>query len=214
MLTLVLPEIEQYATDHTSPLPQHPDTLMQVTHDTMDFPQMISGPIEGTLLQFLVWISGARRVLEIGTFAGFSAQMMAAGLPEDGTVITCEINPEAEKLAKDYFKRGPNGHKIDMRMGPAQETLKGLAPPFDLVFVDADKQSYAPYYERSLELLSPKGILVVDNVLWSGRVLDPQDETDHALAQFNEHVRQDTRVQHVLLPIRDGIMLIRRKGGF
>ena len=128
-------------------------------------------------------------------------------------MIICEINPEAEKLAKDYFKRGANGHKIDMRMGPAQETLKGLAPPFDLVFIDADKQSYAPYYERSLELLSPKGIIVVDNVLWSGRVLDPQDETDHALAQFNEHVRQDTRVQHVLLPIRDGIILIRRNGG-
>lgn len=210
MLTLVSPELEQYAVDHTTPLPNLLQELIRVTYEEMDSPQMLSGPIEGRLLQFLVFATRAERVLEIGTFTGFSSQMMAENLPESGTVVTCEIDPKAAEMARFYFNKSPHGHKIDLRIGPALETLRSLSGSYDLVFIDADKTNYIAYYERSLELLSPNGIIVVDNVLWSGRVLDPKDEADHAIVQFNRFVREDVRVQHVLLTVRDGIMVIRR----
>lgn len=203
-------EIEEYAVQHTTPLPELLEELTHVTHERLESPQMLTGPLEGMLLQFLVWALGARRVLEIGTFSGFSAQMMAAALPDDGVLVTCEVDPQAEAVAREYFARSPHGHKIDLRMGPALETLQSLSGPFDLVFIDADKENYVSYYERALELLAPRGLIVVDNVLWGGRVLDPQRESDHAIVQFNERVRQDPRVRHVLLTVRDGVMLIRR----
>ena len=176
----------------------------------MQSPQMLTGPIEGTLLQFLVWTAGAKSVLEIGTFSGFSANMMAAGLPHDGVVVTCEKDPEAVEMAREYLRRSPHGHKVDIRVGDALDTLKSLTGPFDLVFIDGEKTEYQDYYERALELLSPRGIIVVDNVLWGGRVLDPAEASDHAIATFNRRLRQDPRVKHVLLPVRDGIMLVRR----
>ena len=211
MLSLVSPEIEQYAVDHTSRMPAYLEELTRVTYENMASPQQLTGPIEGMLLQFLVWATSARRVLEIGTFTGFSAQMMAAALPDDGVVVTCDIDPKAAELARKYFDKSPHGHKIELHMGQAMETLKSLIGPFDLVFIDADKENYVGYYDRALELLSPRGIIAVDNVLWSGRVLNPADETDRAIAQLNQHVRQDSRVRHVLLPVRDGVMLVHRE---
>ena len=178
-----------------------------MTYEEMAVPQQLIGPVQGMLLQVLVWGSGARRVLEKGTFTGFSAQMMAAALPDDGVVVTCDIDPKAAKLARDYFNKSPHGHKIDLRMGPALETLESLQGPFDLVFIDADKSNTIAYYERAMELLSPRGIVAVDNVLGGGGVLDPDAEAHNAMAQFNRHVRQDPRVRHVLLPIRDGLTL-------
>ena len=210
MLALVSPEIEKYAVEHTSPLPGHLEELTRFTYEKMSMPGMLSGPIEGTLLQFLAWATDARRVLEIGCFTGFSAQMMAAALPEGGTVVTCEIDPETARVAQAHFDKSPQGHKIDLRLGPALETIRTLDGPVDLVFIDADKTGYVDYYERSLDLLADKGIIVVDNVLWGGRVLHPESEEDHAIAAFNTHVAQDPRVRHVLLPIRDGVMLVRR----
>ena len=210
MLTLVSQEIEDYAVAHTSPLPPLLDELTQFTYDNMDIPQMLSGPIEGTLLQFLAWASGATRVLDVGTFTGFSAQMMSAVLPDDGVVVTCELDETHAGVARKYADRSPHGHKIDIRLGPALNTLASLNGPFDLVFVDAEKTEYVQYYELALEILSPRGIIAIDNVLWGGRVLDPQDESDHSIAAFNEHVNSDDRVRHVLLPIRDGVMLVHR----
>ena len=210
MISLVAPEIDQYAVEHTTPLPDYLEELVRVTHQKMAGPQMLSGPIEGMLLQFLVRAIGARRVLEIGTFTGFSALMMAAALPDDGTLVTCEIDPKAADVAREYFRKSPDGHRIELRMGPALQTLKSLEGPFDLVFIDADKTNYTRYYERSLELLSPRGIIAVDNVLWSGRVLKPEAEDDHAIAELNRRVSEDARVRHVLLPVRDGVMLISR----
>ena len=113
-------------------------------------------------------------------------------------------------MARQHFAKTPHGHKIELRLGEALETLEALNGPFDLVFIDADKEGYIAYYDRALELLSPKGIIAVDNVLWGGRVLDPKSESDHAIVKFNRHVRQDPRVRHVLLPVRDGVMLVRR----
>jgi caffeoyl-CoA O-methyltransferase len=171
---------------------------------------MLTGPVEGMLLQFLVWATGARRVLEIGTFTGFSAQMMAEALPDDGLLVTCENDPKAAILAIEYFSKSPHGHKIELRMGPALETMRSMTVPFDLVFIDADKEAYVDYYDQALELLSARGIIVVDNVLWGGRVLNPSEPSDHAIAKFNTHVRGDSRVRHVMLPVRDGVMLVRR----
>ena len=210
MTRLVSAEIERYAIDHTTPLPTYLADLVRETKEKRGSVGMLSGPVVGTLLQFLVCASGARRVLEIGTFTGFSAQMMAAALPDDGVLVTCDINEESAELALEYFGKSPHGHKIDLRMGPALQTLETLTGPFDLVFIDADKSGYVDYYERALELLSPRGIIVVDNVLWSGQVLNPISDTDHAIARFNRHVRDDPRVRHVLLPVRDGLMLVHR----
>ena len=155
--------------------------------------------------------TGARRILEIGMFAGFSAQMMAAALPDDGRLITCDIDPKAIALAKKYFARSPHGHKIEVREGPALDTIRTLEGPFDLVFIDADKGNYTNYYEAVLPLLAPNGVIAVDNVLWSGRVLDPREKDDQAIVAFNERVRADERVTAVMVPIRDGLTLIRRK---
>ena len=137
--------------------------------------------------------------------------MMAAALPEDGQLITCDVNPKAIEIAKSFFARSPHGRKSTVREGPALETLKTLAPPFDLVFIDADKENYTNYYEASLPLLGPNGVIAVDNVLWSGNVLDPKDDSGKAIVAFNDHVQADERVTNVILTVRDGLMLIRRK---
>ncbi len=211
MLTLVPEEIDNYAAAHSTPLPALLEELVTVTREkTGERAQMLSGQLEGTLLHLLAASLGARRILEIGTFTGFSALMMAAALPDDGKLITCEINPKAISIARSFFQRSPHGRKIEVREGPALETLKALEGPFDLVFIDADKESYIAYYEAALSLLAPNGLIAVDNVLWSGRVLNPEDDSGRAIAAFNEHVRRDPRVTQVILTIRDGVMLIRR----
>jgi len=212
MLRLLPDTIEDYALQHTTPLPPLLNELMATTRERMGRrAAMLSGPVEGALLQTLIAANGARRILELGTFTGFSALVMAAALPDDGQLITCDVDPEATTIARDYWARSPDGHKIELRLGPALETIRTLHGPFDLVFVDADKPAYKDYYEATLPLLAPLGVMVVDNVLRRGHVLDPQDEAARATAAFNDHVRQDPRVQHVLLTVRDGIMLVRHK---
>lgn len=212
MLTLVPEEIDNYAAAHSTPLPALLEELVTVTREkTGERAQMLSGQLEGTLLHVLAVSLGAHRILEIGTFTGFSALMMAAALPEDGKLITCEINPKAISIARSFFQRSPHGRKIEVREGPALETLKALEGPFDLVFIDADKENYIAYYEAALSLLAANGLIAVDNVLWSGRVLNPEDDSSRAIAAFNEHVRQDQRVTQVILTVRDGVMLIRRR---
>jgi caffeoyl-CoA O-methyltransferase len=208
----VLPEgIEKYVATFSTPVPPLLHELIATTQrETGQQSVMLSGQVEGGLLQALVFATGARRVLELGTFTGFSAQMMAAALPPDGTLITCDIDPRAIATARRFFDRSPQGSKIELREGPALETMARLEGPFDLVFIDADKDNYTNYYEAALPLLGPRGLIVVDNVLWSGRVLDPQDERDRAIASFNEHVRNDPRVAVVILTVRDGLSLIRK----
>ncbi|MYE45258.1 MAG: methyltransferase domain-containing protein [Chloroflexi bacterium] len=210
LLTLVPEEIEEFARRHTTPLPPHLEELARFTLEEMEYGLMLSGPIEGGLLQFLAWATGAKRVLELGCFTGFSAQMLAAELPDDGEVITCEIDRETAEIARRYADEGPDGQKIEIRVGPALETLETLEGPFDLVFIDADKNPYIDYYEASLELLADKGIIAVDNVLLNGRVTNPESRSGQRMAAFNAHVAADPRVKQVLLPVRDGVMLIRR----
>lgn len=212
LLTLVPEEIERYAMAHTTALPPLLDELIAVTQERFgQRARMLSGQLEGTLLQLLIASMGARRVLEIGTFTGFAAQMMAAALPDDGELITCDVDPKAIEVARSFFERSPHGRRISLRGGPALETIRSLEPGFDLVFIDADKENYVNYYEATLPLLAPDGLIVVDNVLWSGRVLDPKDDSDRAIVAFNDHIARDERVSQVILTVRDGVMLIRKR---
>lgn len=203
--------LEKYAYDHTSPEPDLLQRLSVETYAKMQMPQMLTGRLEGRLLNLLARISGARKVLEIGTFTGYSALSIAEGLPEDGTVMTCEIDPANAAMAQRYFDASPHGRKIEIRLGPALETLAGLQGPFDLVFIDADKENYPWYYEKTMELVRPGGLILVDNTLWSGLVLEPHDRESIAIDTLNKRIAKDARVENVLVTIRDGLQVVRRK---
>ncbi|MHB8875191.1 MAG: O-methyltransferase [Myxococcaceae bacterium] len=181
--------------------------LQHETRQTMESPGMMVGPVEGAFLRMLVRLTRARRVLEIGTFTGYSALMMAEGLPGDGELITCDLDPRAVAVARRYFEQSPHGRKISVRLGPALETLRGLQGPFDLVFIDADKEHYPDYYDAVFPMVRPGGLIVGDNALWSGRVLSPRSESDRAIVAFDDQVALDERVEKVLLPVRDGMMI-------
>jgi len=199
--------VEQFAHDHTEPETDLYVRLREETYRVMQSPQMQVDVIEGRLLQMLVRLSGAKSILELGMFTGYSALMMAEALPDDGRLITCEIDSKAEAIARRYFAESPHGDKITIRMGPALDTTKTLAGPLDLVFIDADKVNYSNYYEACLPLLKSGGLVVADNVLWSGKVVDPKDADDHAIVAFNRLVQSDPRVKNVCLTVRDGMML-------
>jgi caffeoyl-CoA O-methyltransferase len=204
--------IEEYCLRHTSVGGKLLRELENYTRRYCEDSQMLIGPHEGALLALLVRLSGARRVLEIGTFTGYSALCMAEALPKNGRLITCEIKPEHAEIAQSFFKRSRHGRKIQIHLGPALETLSGLpaSANFDFVFLDADKENYVNYYEAVLPRLRPGGLIIADNVLWSGRVLAPKKKTDRAVVAFNKHVRRDPRVECVMLPVRDGVSLIRK----
>jgi caffeoyl-CoA O-methyltransferase len=159
----------------------------------------------------MVQVVGAKRILEIGMFMGYSALCFAEALPKDGTILTCEIDDESAALARAYFARSPHGRKIEVRMGPALDTMRSLTGPFDLIFIDADKTNYVNYYRRALDLISANGVILVDNVLWDGEVLlqPPPDERTAAIQELNRIVAADSRVTAVLLTIRDGVLMIR-----
>ncbi|HKQ78791.1 MAG TPA: class I SAM-dependent methyltransferase [Blastocatellia bacterium] len=206
-------EVENFAHDHTEPESDLFRRLEVETHATMPSPNMLVGRIAGRFLKILTQLTGARRILEVGTFTGYSALMMAEGLPADGHLVTCEINPKAEEVARRYFAESPHGHKIELRMGAALETIATLTGPLDMVFIDADKPNYVNYYEACLPLLRPGGLIVADNVLWSGKVVAPDDDNARAIVAFNERVQADSRVENVCLTVRDGMMLARKRSG-
>jgi predicted O-methyltransferase YrrM len=209
---LVPEPIERYAEAHTTPPPPLLAELAEETQATLELPQMLTGPIEGRFLQQLVFASGARRVLELGTYSGYSALSMAEGLPEGGRIDTCEVDERHAEVARRYIARSAYADRITVHLGPALETIARLDGEFDLVFIDADKVNYVNYYEAVLPRLSERGLIAADNTLWSGRVLDPDDdEGTRAIVAFNEHVTNDERVVCVQLTVRDGITLIRRR---
>ena len=199
--------VEQFACDHTEPESDLYARLREETYRVMEKPQMQVGLLEGRFLKMLVRLTGGKEVLEIGMFTGYSTLMMAEALPEDGRLITCEIDPKAEAIARKYFAESPHGRKIDIRMGPALETIKTLPGPFDLVFIDADKPNYCRYYQACFPSVKPGGLIVGDNVLWSGKVIDPKDDDTRAIVAFNDLVQSDPRVENVCLTVRDGMML-------
>jgi caffeoyl-CoA O-methyltransferase len=204
--------LERYAEEHTTPSTPLLERLGAETEQTQEWPQMMVGPVAGAFLSSIVRLSGARRVLEIGTFTGWSSIVMAQALPPGGTLISCDRNEETTAIARRYAKEAGVADRIEYRVGPGLELVAGLDGPFDLVFIDADKPSYLDYYEAVLPMLAETGAILADNTLLGGRVLSPEgDASAEAIARFNRRVRDDDRVECVLLTIRDGITLIRRK---
>ncbi len=214
MAFIVESQVEEYAEAHTTPDGELFERLAEETRAKTTAPQMMVGRIEGRFLATLVALSGARRILEFGTFTGYSSISMASALPPDGKVITLDVDPEATAIARRYMDESGHGDKIEIRLGPALETLQDVSGPFDLVFIDADKPNYVNYYEAALPLLADDGLLIADNVLWSGRVVEDEDDGDEstrAIKEFNEHVRADDRVVSVMLTVRDGMTLVRKR---
>ncbi|MHC9064538.1 O-methyltransferase [Nitrospira sp. CMX1] len=214
MERLVPSEIEAYAEAHSMPESAVCRALREETQRTMEYPQMLVGPLEGAFLKMMTKLVGATRVLEIGMFTGYSALCFAEALPEHGTVITCEVNEKSAAVARRYFAQAPFGSKISISIGPALDTMPMLTGPFDLIFIDADKINYLNYYRRSLDLLAPNGVILIDNVLWSGEVLKqpPPDESTAAIQELNRTVAADPRVSAVLVTVRDGVLVIKRTG--
>jgi caffeoyl-CoA O-methyltransferase len=212
MISLIAEDLETYVHLHTTPEPELFEELRRETEAKLPDPQMQVGPVEGAFLKLMVQVSGARRILELGTYSGYSSLAMASGLPEGGRIVTCDLDPEATALARRYFDRSPWGEMIEIRVAPAATTLAELASEgakFDLVFIDADKESYCEYWEAVLPMVPAGGVILADNTLWSGAVLEPKDPSDHGIVAFNHKVRGDPRVEQVMLSVRDGVMFCR-----
>ena len=213
MSFIVQEEIESYAEAHTTPPTELLAELAAETKSTLDSPQMLTGTIEGRLLEQLVHALQAKRVLELGTFSGYSSLSMAAGLPDGGHIDTCEVEQAPADMAQRYIDRSPYGDRITIHMGPALETIERLGGEWDFVFIDADKENYANYYEALLPRLAATGLMAIDNTLWSGRVLDESDdeETTRVIRELNDRIVADERAIAVQLTVRDGVTLIRRR---
>jgi len=212
MSFIVDAQVEEYAESHSTPMGELFERLAAETRAKTAAPQMMVGRLEGGFLGVLVRTLRARRVLELGTFTGYSSISMALALPSDGRVITCDVDEETTAIAQRYAEEAGVADRIDYRLGPALDTIATLDGPFELVFIDADKPNYVNYYEATLPLLADGGLMVVDNTLWSGRVVDPEDEEEGTLSirALNDHVLTDPRVENVLLTVRDGMNLVWR----
>jgi caffeoyl-CoA O-methyltransferase len=215
MAGIVVEEVEEYALEHTTAPSELLRSVEEQTREKFEpRARMMVGALEGRFLELLVYAMQARRILEIGAFTGYSSLSMAAGMPADGKITTCELDRQHAETAKRHIAESPYADRIELRLGPALATLATLPGPFDFVFIDADKVSYVEYYEATLPKLAPTGLIAADNTLWSGQVVDLSDDSDDTLAirTFNNHVWHDPRVVCVQLTIRDGVTLIRRAG--
>lgn len=213
MEAIVPKAIDDYCAAHSSKPSALLGELHAYTIKNQADAQMLVGPLEAAFLQLLIRVMGAREILEVGTFTGYSALAMAEALPPEGHVLTCEIDADRAAIARGFHERSAHARQIEIRVGRALDTLRALPPEtrFDLAFVDADKESYLEYYDAILPRLRTGGLLVADNTLWSGRVLKPERPSDRAVADFNRRVQSDARVENVLVPLRDGVMLARKR---
>ncbi|MEX0780478.1 MAG: class I SAM-dependent methyltransferase [Balneolales bacterium] len=209
-MDIINPKISQYVYDHTKPESALLEELISKTKAELEYSTMLSGRVEGQFLSMLVKLTGAKNVLELGMFTGFSALTMAQSLPDDGIIITCDMNEYYARIAQSFFDRSSHGKKINVRLGKAKETLQSLSGPFDLVFIDADKQNYPEYYELVLPMMPSGGLIVIDNALWSGSVLEPDGNEALAIDNLNKKILSDDRVENVMLTVRDGIHLVRK----
>lgn len=207
-------DLTAYAEAHTSP---ESDLLRQLNRNTRAHvmaPRMLSGHVQGRFLSMISWMIRPRRILEIGTYTGYSALCLAEGLTDDGKLITIDHNEELEDFARSYWQQSPLSAKIDFYLGQASAIIPTLEETFDLVFIDADKRNNALYFDLIIDKLRPGGFILADNVLWSGKVVEPiklSDRDTPLVLAFNQKVQDDPRVENVLLPVRDGIMLIRKR---
>jgi caffeoyl-CoA O-methyltransferase len=206
--------IENYIAEHTDNVSALLQDLLKETEAITGRSRWSIGQVEGKLMQFLVKISGTRNAVEIGTFTGFSALMIAEALPDDGLLVTCESRKEYAEIARRYIKRSPHGKKIRLKLKPAMRTLKEIADnSVDFVFIDADKPSYSRYFDEALRILRAGGFIFVDNVFWRNKIFKHKitNENAIAIAAFNEKVKAEDRVEKIMLSVRDGIYLIRKK---
>jgi caffeoyl-CoA O-methyltransferase len=207
---MIDPRIEAYADSLTTPPADEVVRLDRAARQELPYAAMLSGAVVGRLLETLVWLERPRLVLELGTYAGTSALAMAAGLPEGGRIVTCELVDEHAEFAQRAFDASPLGERIELRRGPALDSVAAIDEPIDFCFIDADKPGYVDYYEAVLPKLSEHGLIAADNTLRGGSVLDPDDEGGRTMDAFNRHVAADPRTVQVLLTVRDGVTLIRR----
>ncbi|MCS7028391.1 MAG: O-methyltransferase [Bacteroidia bacterium] len=207
------PEIEEYARQHTEPEPELLQQLNRETHAKVLYPRMLSGHFQGRLLSLISKMIRPKYILEIGTYTGYSALCLAEGLQPDGKLITIDINEELESICHRYFAQSKYHSQIELRIGDARAIIPQLNYPFDLVFIDADKENYLFYYEMLIPKLPKGAFILADNVLWSGKVLNEEhkDKETQSLREFNTYLLKDIRVEKLLLPIRDGLMIIRVK---
>ncbi len=210
-MNFVEPKVEKYATDHSQKPSPQVEAIHRWTEENSDMSRMISGAFQGSVLKLLARFAKARKILEIGTYTGYSALTLAEELPEDGQLVTMDIDAEIGTIAQGFFDCSSHGGKINLIIGHALDMIPSLDGPFDMVYIDADKENYLNYYEAVMPLLRSGGVIVADNVLWSSEVLDPQTYDAHALHAFNEHVSKDPRVLNVLLTLRDGLMVALKK---
>ncbi len=208
-MNLVDPRADEYADRHTTPSGELFERLAAETREKTEIPQMMVGEVEGRFLEFLVRATGARRVLELGTFTGYSSLSMARGLPEGGRIVSCDVNEETNAIARRYAEEAGVADRIEYRLGPALDTIAELDGPFDLVFIDADKENYRNYYEAVLPKVAPNGLILADNALRNGRVLE--EDSGEPMQAFNDYVLNDERVECVLLTVRDGILLVMKR---
>lgn len=206
---ILRPDLVEYATAHTTPPREELEALREATAALPDG-QMGTGPIVGRLLELLIFSAQPRLVVEVGTFTGIATLFMAAALPPGARLVTCEIDPERAAFARSRFAASPFAPVIELVEGPALATIQDLDDPVDFAWVDGDKRENVALYEALVERLSPHGLLACDNTLRRGDVLDPSDETATAVAAFNDHVASDPRTAQVLLPMSDGVTLVRR----
>jgi predicted O-methyltransferase YrrM len=212
-MNFISPELEQYAGIHTSPESELLARINRETHLEVLQPRMLSGHLQGRLLALLSSLLKPKRILEIGTYTGYSALCLAEGLPDDGTLITIDVNEELQARVQGYFNDSNYKRQIEYYIGDAIELIPTLSDTWDLVFIDADKKNYLNYYDLVIERMNPGGIILADNILWSGKVIDEtaQDRETVLLRKYNERIQADERVENILLPIRDGIMMARKK---
>lgn len=208
-MNLVASLLDAYVAAHSTPETALLKKIRRETHLQVLMPQMLSGPTQGALLALLVQLTRARRVLEVGTFTGYASLWMAQALPDDGLLHTIDRNEELEDRVRAYFRESEVGHRIVFHLGDAREVIPTLHETFDLVFIDADKDNYGHYYGLIIDKVRENGLIVVDNVLWGGKVIgETSDRKTQAIRDFNDHVHHDPRVANVLLPLRDGLMLL------
>ena len=205
---------EQYVAEHSSPQSEALEWIQKQTHIRTNYPRMLTGAVQGRFLTMLARISGAERVLEIGTFTGYSSTCFAYGIKEGGMVDTLEINDELEDLIREGWERAGVRDRITLHIGDAKETLRTLSGPYDIVYMDANKREYCDYYDLIFDLVRPGGLMLADDVLWDGKLWQdpmPSDKQTLGIAAFNDMVAADSRVESVILPWRDGLNIIRKK---
>jgi len=211
-MAIVPEEIEGYAQAHTTPPSELQRRLAEETRATLRSPQMLTGAVEGRLLELLVFALRAQRVLELGTYSGYSTLSMASALPAGGHLDTCEVDETHAAVARRYLDEAGVGDRVTIHLGPALETIERLEGEFDLIFIDADKASYPAYYEALVPRLSANGLMVLDNTLWSGAVAEPDDSLETQMfVELNARIAADPRVVAVVLTVRDGVTLVRRR---